>query len=177
MVGTAVTLRFVAAAEAEDADLSLVGEAYDQPKNSHDLIIVMELPPALHRYGIFGDHAATNAQEHGFVGALIDGAVRDTHALKEMDFPVFARANSPGYIGYKAIAVELGGPVSVGGRTVHHGDVIVADNDGVLVIKPEEADTVVERAVAIQRWEERGRELLRQGKTFDQIDKIVGPRP
>jgi len=176
MVGTAVTLRLQVADEVT-TDLSLVGSAYDQPADAHDLIIVFEIPEALHPYGIVGGHAATNASNHGFVGALVDGGIRDTHELARMQFPVFSRTITPGYINDKAIAVDLGQPVQVGGRTVNQDDIIVADNDGVLVIPAADVDRVLEHAQAIRDWEDAGERLLNQGMTFAEVGAITGERP
>ena len=138
---------------------------------------MIEIPTELHAFGIVGDGAATLARRNGFVGALVEGAVRDTHALKQMDFPAFSRTIAPGYIMGKASIASAGEPVHVGGQTIHEGDVIAADNDGVVVIRDSELDRVVARASAHCEWEERGNQLVAEGKNWKELEEILGPRP
>ena len=128
-------------------------------------------------WAIFGEGTATLARCHGFVGALIEGAVRDTEDLRAMGFPAFSRTISPGYIVGMASAVAPGEPLEVGGRTIHSGDVIVADNDGVIVILPDELNPVVERARAVKEWEHRFHGMLAEGKSYEETKEIVGPTP
>lgn len=79
---------------------------------------------------------------HGFVGALIDGAVRDTQELKEMAFPAFSRTIALGYIIGKATAVSAGEPVVIGDQTICQEDILMGENDGIIVIYPGELSEV-----------------------------------
>ena len=177
MVGRAVTVRLEVARDKDSADLALMRQAYESGADSFGSIIVIQVPVELHRYGIVGEGAATWARQRGFVGALVEGAARDTYELREMEFPVFSRVVSPGYIVGKASAVALAGPVLVGGRTIHEGDVIVADNDGVIVIRPAELDDVAARALAIKEWEGRVLAMLADGGTHEDAVQAAGPMP
>ena len=127
--------------------------------------------------GIFGGGAATMARAHGFVGALIEGAVRDSHDLREMKFPAFSRTVCPGYIVSKVSAVALNDPVTIGGRTIRGDDAIVGDNDGVVVIGPDELDEVIARAFAIEEWEHRMHALQAKGATVADAIDSAGPMP
>ena len=80
MAGTAVTVLLEAA--DDKADLQPMIEAYRSGTQDSPSIIVIQVPEELHGNGIFGEGAATLARRHGFVGALVDGAVRDTHELR-----------------------------------------------------------------------------------------------
>jgi 4-hydroxy-4-methyl-2-oxoglutarate aldolase len=73
--------------------------------------------------------------------------------------------------------VAVGEPVLVGGRTIHPGDAIVGDNDGVAVIRPDELEDVVSKALALQEWERRCFALMNEGKSHKEVMKLVGSLP
>ena len=176
MVGTAVTVRLDLAQDPESADLTPLNQAYESQSGA-GAIIVIQVPTALHAQAIFGEGSATFAGRQGFVGALVEGGLRDTKELRDMNFPAFSRTIAPGYIIGKASAVAVGEPVTVGGRTIRSGDVIVGDNDGVIVIEPDELDEVVARAVAICEWETRFHAMLADGVSYADVLEQVGPTP
>ena len=177
MVGTAVTVQLEVARDESAAEMKLLSRAYQSGPGTNYPIIVLQVPVELHGYGIFGEGAATCAHAHGYVGALVEGAARDSHDLRGMDFPAFSRTIIPGYIMGKASAVALNEPVVIGGRTIHSGDVIVGDNDGVVVIRPEKLEDIVARAQAIKNWEVRGNKRLAEGMSFEEVDELTGPMP
>lgn len=74
----------------------------------------------------------------GIVGVVIDGAVRDSEAIRELGFPMYAAGLNPNGP-TKAIAGRLNHPISIGGVSVHPGDLIVGDADGVTVIERDQA--------------------------------------
>ena len=176
MVGVAATVKLGLAADEASSDLMELENVYRTESESSSRIIVIEVPNELHAFGIVGDGAATMARRNGFVGALVEGAVRDTHALREMDFPAFSRTISPGFIMGKASIASVGEAVLVGGQTIHDGDVIAADNDGVVVIRGDELDRVVTRASTINEREERGKQLVAEGRSWKEVEEILGPR-
>ena len=167
MVGTAVTVRLVSEKNDDPRALRPLVRAYETQSDTSWAIMVIEVPTDLHRYGIFGDGAATMARTHGFVGALVDGALRDTAELQATGFPVFSRTIAPASMLGKASVAEVGGTVVAGGQKIRAGDVVVADNNGVLIIPPEKAMDIVTRAAAIDAWEVAHNKLLSQGKTHD----------
>ncbi len=177
MVGLAVPVLLEVARNESSADLSLLTEAYQSHQELTCPIIVIQVPVELHTHGIFGEGAATVARAGGFGGALIEGAVRDTHDLQRMEFPTFSRTVAPGYIVRKASAVASGEPVCVGGRTIHFDDIIFADNDGVIVIEPEKLNQVIARAQAIQEWEKQVKGWLAKGKGVKETIELVGLMP
>lgn len=70
----------------------------------------------------------------GVAAVVIDGAVRDSEAIRELGFPMFAAGLNPNGP-TKAIAGRLNHPISIGGVTVHPGDLVVGDADGVTVVE------------------------------------------
>ena len=177
MVGAAVTVLLEVADDEASADLQPMLGAYESKTGTSFSIIVIQVPRELHDHGIFGEGAATIARRNGFVGALIDGAVRDTHELRQMEFPAFSRTISSGYIVNKATTAAVGEPVTIGGRTIHSGDVIVADNDGVIIIRPGELEEVLVRAEALKDWERKVHRAIADGNPLEDLEKIAGPMP
>lgn len=96
---------------------------------------------------LLGELVAGKAKVKGVVGFVIDGAVRDATGLEEYSMPVYARALTPAGP-YKDGPFALATSVAVGGVVVSPGDIIVADEDGVVVIPLEQADPVADLAEA-----------------------------
>jgi len=176
MLGPAVTVRLEVAQSAEAADLSLLTKAYSARPEA-GCIMVIQVPEELHDRAIFGDGAATLARANGYVGALVEGGVRDIRELGEMQFPLFSRTITPGYILGTASAVATHEPVLVGGRTIHSGDLIFGDTDGVIVLRPDEVDAAVERALQIKDWEDRFHAMLASGHSYEETTENLGPTP
>jgi 4-hydroxy-4-methyl-2-oxoglutarate aldolase len=113
--------------------------------------------------GMFGELIATSWRAHGCVGLITDAGCRDTRELTEMKFPVWSRAVSA-----KGTVKETVGscnvPVVVAGISVNPGDVIVADDDGVVVVPRKEAAAVAKASQDREDKEAVSRKELQEGK-------------
>ena len=104
---------------------------------------------------IVGELMSTYMKTKGAKGLVIDGAIRDSAALGEMEgFPVYARGISPNGP-YKNGPGEVNVPVVIGGKLVCPGDIIVGDEDGVIIIKPSDAKALYDATVAVAEKEEK----------------------
>lgn len=114
---------------------------------------------------LWGDMITYYSQRKGIAGAVVDGAVRDTGRVREMAFPVFSTAISVSHPEKRGPG-SANVPVVVAGVTVNPGDLVVADDDGVLAIPPGLVEPAVENAEARAAKEAGFRDRLDEGRTM-----------
>ncbi len=158
LVGPAITVR------AAPGDWSKPVEAIDLAKEGDVLVIdASGSGPAL-----WGELATHSAIQQKAAGVVIDGAIRDTPDIAELDFPAFSRLSMPNAAEPKGFG-EINVPVNMGGLKVFPGDWIVGDDDGVMVIPRDKVVEIANRAMDVLEKENRLRGEIQAGSTLSQV--------
>ena len=139
-----------------------------------DMLVVTPTSPS--NSGFFGDLLATLMRSRGVQGLVIDAGVRDIATLTEMQFPVWSSAVfAQGTV--KEDIANVNTPITCGGALIHPGDLIIADDDGVVVVKRQEAEDVLESAKARVVEEEIKRQRFENGElsldVYDMRDRLA----
>ena len=126
-----------------------------------DVLVVVNTAPSTH--GMFGELLATSLQTRGVRGLVIDAGVRDTSELREMGFPVWSRhVSCQGTV--KSTAGSVNVPVVLGALVVNPGDVVCADDDGVVIVPLADAEWALAQSQARIAKEAETRARLAAGE-------------
>lgn len=134
MLGTAITVK------VPDGDNAFIHKALDLAEPGDILVIDGN---GCKTRSLIGEVMFTYAKNCGIAGIVVDGAIRDHDSLAHLDLPVYAKAVTP-QGPYKNGPGEINVPVSCGGKVVFPGDILLGDPDGICVIRPGDAQKILE---------------------------------
>jgi len=120
-----------------------------------------------HSWALLGLLMVQTAIKLGVAGMVVDGAIRDAAELRQLGFPLFAAGISPNGP-FKEGPGEINYPINCGGQIVHPGDLMVADDDGVVVVKKEFAADCIDKVKAV---------IKRENKRLAEIESGLTTRP
>jgi 4-hydroxy-4-methyl-2-oxoglutarate aldolase len=145
------------------------------PYGAPDEVLVIDAKGTI--AGILGSNNTLQARVKGTVGFVIDGVCRDSYEATIQDTPLFCTVRSPAHPMGRLRVVSDDEPIECAGVEVRPGDLVVADDDGVVVVPQDLAAEVVDRAVRIQDADRPGRRdgYERLGLPFDET--VAESRP
>ena len=140
-----------------------------------DILIVDRLGD--NRHACWGGGVTVAAKAAGAVAGIVDGPCTDQLEIEQSDFPVWCRGLAPMTTRLYNLGGILNGLISCGGVPVQPGDAVLADESGVLVLPPGEADAVADAALARQERGERNQQRVRAGEKLGDLSgasRMVG---
>ena len=123
-----------------------------------------------------GGQSCTVGKSCGFAGNIVNGCCRDVSSIREMGYPVFSVGTTQVTGKYRMECVELNGPVTLCGKLVMPGDLMVADDSGVCIVPQELAEKVIDEAEKIAAAEERMRQLIEEKKPISELRPLFRAR-
>jgi len=144
-------------------------EMIDNSKPGEVGVIVMENGLDV---AAIGGLMATAAKARGMAGMVLDGGVRDVAEIRGLGLPVYAASVSPATAVSRYASVAANIPVQCGGVTITPGDIIVANEDGIVAVPKDKAQDVLKRAIEIDERETKMVPMIKQQKSLSKVIAI-----
>lgn len=144
--------------EPQKKPFGLLTEALDQLKENEVYVAT-----GAHNSALWGELLTATARTRGAVGAVLDGYTRDTPQVLAQNFPVFARDRWAQDSSIRTNVVDFRCTIEIGQVTIHDGDLVFADIDGVLIIPKEVAEEVIEKSLEKAAGEKLVRKAIEGG--------------
>lgn len=161
LVGTAMTIKF---------NPDQLGACYDILGTAGYGDVIVVDAGGCTEISVWGGIMSGLCKQQGVLAAIVDGAIRDVDEIRDMGFPVFYKAIVPrsnrNYFIKKRFKIQINIPVNCGGIQINPGDIIVADEIGVVVVAPEEAPAILMRAKRIARKEGELSKKIKEGINY-----------
>lgn len=123
-----------------------------------------------------GGQSALVAKTTGFAGAIVNGAVRDLPAIREIDYPVWSAGVTPITGKFRMEAMEINGPVRLHDVVVYPGDLIVADDSGICVVPAEYILELIDEAEKVGGAEDKMRQLIQEKAPISELRPLFRKR-
>lgn len=166
LLGTAFTVKVA------EGDNLMLHAAMDMAKPGD--VVVIDAGGATSR-SIFGELMVYYLRKRNIAGIVVDGSIRDVGEIAELDdFPIYARGITPNGP-YKNGPGEINTPISCGGRPVFPGDIVIGDEDGVVFVRPKDAEALLEKVEVLMNNEKKIIETMDQEGTYIRpwVDKTL----
>lgn len=157
LLGTALTVK------VPEGDNLMFHKAMDMAQQGD--VIVIDAGGMTSR-AIFGELMLTYCKIRGLTGVIVDGSIRDLDAISRMNISVYARGVTPEGP-YKNGPGEINTVISFGGQVVRPGDIIIGDEDGIVVVKPEEASELAKKVNAVNQKEAEIIDTIMRNGTYN----------
>ena len=169
IAGRACTVLECDVSEPQKKPFGLLTEALDQLEKN-DVYIAT----GAHNSALWGELLTAAARKRGAVGAVLDGYTRDTPQVLQQNFPVFARARWAQDSSIRTNVIDFRCTIEIGGVTIHNGDLVFADMDGVLIIPREAAGECLEKALEKAAGEKLVRRAIEEGMSATEAFRKFG---
>jgi regulator of RNase E activity RraA len=115
------------------------------------------------------------AKKYKLAGNIVDCGVRDIQDIRGLDYPVWSRGITPITGKFRFEALEINGPVVCAGVSVHPGDLVVADDTGIVIIPQDLVKEVIHQAIEALKKEENLIHVIEEGSSIEEMKKVLAP--
>ncbi|MGE4275611.1 MAG: RraA family protein [Lawsonibacter sp.] len=170
LAGRAMTVLMIDVFGPQKKPFGLLTEALDQLQENEIYIAT----GGTGRCAYWGELLTATARTRGAAGAVLNGYHRDTPQVLAQNWPVFSRGPWAQDSSVRTQVVDFRCPIEIGQVTIHDGDLIFGDVDGVLVIPKEVAERVVEQALEKAAGEKKVRAAIEGGMSATEAFRVFG---